>query len=771
MLAGLSGFLYSPWMLLGLAVIVIPPIIHLLNRRRYDIVDWGAMQFLQISEITRRRLMLEELLLMLLRMGLLGVLVFALAGPFLDSSVPTVLGKPSRDVVIIIDGSASMSATDEKEPKSPHDKAREWALAFLDDLSPGDSVSLLLARQQTLPLVGELSSDMGRVRDQLKKLPAPAGGCNWPAAIKKAHAILETSQKGQREIILLGDGQRFSWADTETLFRWEALANELKTIQSDDTIRPRVWAVNLAAKRSTTPPNWSLAKLTTSRPVAAVKREIRFEGELLLSGQKELEPPHRLRLLIDNKDVRDLPKFDKKLWKKLVKDSRVPFSFTHTFSKPGSHLVSVIVEADPPPGRRGKDYIVKDRVPGDNRQDIPVLVMSALPVLLVDGDDSRSARERGTDFLMGALTPKGDPTPVVQARMVPINDFSARELQTDPKPQVLVLHNVAKLTTAQQDAVSTFLADGGGLLVTLGERAEADFYNQQLYRGGEGWLPARVDKLEGDENKPANSVRPDPTSFNHPALEIFRKIKVGGLSEARFAKWWKLTTPGKHAPGRPVGLMRDASDKYPFLVERDLEAGKVLLCAEPLDNSWGTNVTDLEAFVPLVHELVYYLARARLADFTIAAGQPLRWRTDSEATIDGFSLKPPVGETWPLSDIPGKAETYQAQLISQPKGKMLVYDNARDTGIYELTTPKDEKVYYVVPPEAQEMDLTASDKEDRDRVAKLFPVSYQDDRQEIVESSESGLYRQDFWMWLLLGLVGLLCFEVWMTRRMVRNRA
>src|SRR4051794_11362779 len=78
----LSSVFTNPWMLLGVAVLVIPPLIHLLNRRRYEVVDWGAMHFLQVSEVTRRRLLLEELLLMLLRMGLLGILVAALAGPF-----------------------------------------------------------------------------------------------------------------------------------------------------------------------------------------------------------------------------------------------------------------------------------------------------------------------------------------------------------------------------------------------------------------------------------------------------------------------------------------------------------------------------------------------------------------------------------------------------------------------------------------------------------------------------------------------------------------
>src|SRR6516162_8767557 len=94
-------------MLAGLAAVAIPPIIHLLNRRRFDVVDWGAMQFLQVSEVTRRRLMLEEVLLMLLRMGLLAVLVLALAGPFFHTSLPSRLAAHgNRDIVLVFDASA-----------------------------------------------------------------------------------------------------------------------------------------------------------------------------------------------------------------------------------------------------------------------------------------------------------------------------------------------------------------------------------------------------------------------------------------------------------------------------------------------------------------------------------------------------------------------------------------------------------------------------------------------------------------------------------------
>src|SRR5215208_1509752 len=119
-------------MLIGLVAVAIPPIIHLLNRRRYEVVDWGAMQFLQVSEVTRRRLLIEELLLMLLRMGLLAVLVLALADPFSDSPLLPAGQRPNRDVVLVIDASASMSFKSGSETAS--ERAREWAKEFVGGL-------------------------------------------------------------------------------------------------------------------------------------------------------------------------------------------------------------------------------------------------------------------------------------------------------------------------------------------------------------------------------------------------------------------------------------------------------------------------------------------------------------------------------------------------------------------------------------------------------------------------------------------------------------
>ena len=96
-------------MLIGLAAIAIPIIIHLLNRQRATIVDWGAMRFLMESLTSRkRRILIEEIILMCLRCLAVALLALALARPFLPAhtSIPWALVLPFFLVAVMLVGIA-----------------------------------------------------------------------------------------------------------------------------------------------------------------------------------------------------------------------------------------------------------------------------------------------------------------------------------------------------------------------------------------------------------------------------------------------------------------------------------------------------------------------------------------------------------------------------------------------------------------------------------------------------------------------------------------
>jgi hypothetical protein len=775
---------------LGLPALAIPPIIHLLNRRRFETVDWGAMQFLKIGEVTRRRIMIEELLLMALRMGLILVLLFAFAAPALTESTLRGMssltgklagrgGRPNYDFVLVFDGSASMSYTPGEDGVSLHESARKWAMDFLNELIPGDRVAVLRAGQRTSEYQPEPILELERVRDSIAKLPEPAGGADWPTAVARAHALLSTSKRPEKAIILLGDGQRYGWAHREAIEYWALVGGKLGLTKTGTEAkgRPKLYYVNLDPERSPTdePPNWALGPLEANRPVVPAGREVRFRGTVEIRGQKEdYRPPYRLSYSVDGAAAGEvhLPQTAKLERGRL----KLPFEFKHKFGKHGVHLLTVQLDVDAPPEKRPAGYVVRDRVPADNRRDVSIEVLESLPVLLVDGDPDPSPLRRDSDFLRIALSPKTTaeaPTSAVQTRVVPISAFDPAMLTGEkpdqPRPRVLILHNVARLTTAQREAVDQFLGDGGGVLVTLGGRVEREAYDE-LYREGRGWLPARPTVPEGDEADLTRAPRIGPAT--HPALDLPLNTPGSDLASARFPRFWKIAAPTKQDASQVVGWLRSAADGYPFLIEKPYRAGRVLLCTVPLDATWNTDITDGQSFLPLAHELVNYLARARSAEFNVAAGQPLRWRLAPDAATTGYTMQPPGGEARPLSFVGSDEKTtYPAQLVPQPRGSLLVYEKTRETGVYRLGLPDGSSVVYVVQPDEQEANLTPCTPDELKRVAELTGVVYENDRGKMIAALTPLGERMEIWWWFLIGLIALLCGEVWMTRRMVKHRA
>src|SRR5690606_2196017 len=99
----------SPLLLGGLALGSIPIVIHLLHKRRYREVPWAAMRFLAAAaKKNARRLRLEQLLLLAVRVLILVLLASAMAQPYVESF--GIASRPDAPVhrVLVVDTSLSM---------------------------------------------------------------------------------------------------------------------------------------------------------------------------------------------------------------------------------------------------------------------------------------------------------------------------------------------------------------------------------------------------------------------------------------------------------------------------------------------------------------------------------------------------------------------------------------------------------------------------------------------------------------------------------------
>ena len=135
------GFL-QPLALVGLVLGAIPPLLHLLGRRRPPTVVFPAIQYLTATEREHsRRLKLRNLLLMLLRVAVIVLLVLAAARPVIrvgggSSHPPTSLG-------LVLDNSLSSSAV--VAGQRTLDVLKERARAVIEQATEDDRLWLVLA--------------------------------------------------------------------------------------------------------------------------------------------------------------------------------------------------------------------------------------------------------------------------------------------------------------------------------------------------------------------------------------------------------------------------------------------------------------------------------------------------------------------------------------------------------------------------------------------------------------------------------------------------
>jgi len=740
----------NPFMLVGLAGVALPVLSHLLSKKKYDTVDWGAMQFLELSRNAQRKLRLEEILLMLMRMALIALLAFAFARPWLSGSLLAGLGsKQNRDVVIILDGSYSMGW--EGKATTPHAAGIQWAHEFLEELQSGDTVSLLDARDNVRPVIERPTLDFSKVREALTELPSPSGTSDLTEAIIKAVHLLNSADNLSREIVIITDRQALGWSPTEQNL-WARIDNLLQ----QPAIKPRLWAIDVSGSTTDRKVNFTVDQLQLSRELSVKDFPIRFKTKISASGT-ETTVTRKIFFEVDEQRLTE-----KTLLVQIPPDGEATVEFEHKFDSLGSHLVSVVLEADP--------------LPGDNRSDAAISVTAALPVLLVDGQPNFDPTASETFFTRMALSAPSNFTPWISATVLPADQLQPADFQV---PEVVILANVARLSAEVTAALSQFVASGGGVLVAPGDAVDAEFYNSQLFADNTGWLPASFQAIQSSEQNDLGRTQIVSDSLELPWLTRFRRENKGNLTNARFSKWWKLEPavataeipvdeenpseteeiePHDLPPATSVARF-DTSD--PFLILRSFDRGNVAVMAVPLDADWG-NMPSKPDYVAYLHEIIFNLAQGK-AQRNLNAGEPVSFPVPPELNPDDYLFK-------------GPDETeFEAEVVGDDSEISIRLSDTTLPGIYrfEQKNPAEHNPQlaqiFVVNFDRTESDLTTLTDSDQLLLTQNDRLKFIDTAEDAEQEMLADESKSEIWHLFMLLILAILVFEVVMTRRLVQG--
>jgi hypothetical protein len=232
--------LLAPWGLLLAAATAVPLLLHLLRRRTGARVEFPALRYLLRAEKEHaREVRLRNLLLMLVRVGIVLALALAIARPL--GPLP-LAGHAPTAVVLLLDNSLSSSASGRDGPVLAQLVA--GARAVLDATRAGDRVWLVTMDAEVA------SGTRATLASALDAVRALDGAGDAARAWEQAQALLAASGLPETRLVLLTDAQATTWRDASlrtdanaplALFVPPGTPNPNRHISSL-VVDPRVWS-------------------------------------------------------------------------------------------------------------------------------------------------------------------------------------------------------------------------------------------------------------------------------------------------------------------------------------------------------------------------------------------------------------------------------------------------------------------------------------------------------------------------------------------------
>lgn len=642
----LAAFITPGFAVAGLALAAVPIIIHILNRRRFKVVQWAAMEYLLAAmKRNRRRLKFEQWLLLATRCLVLALMGLALSRPLgCGGNALAGLGQRVGLHVIIIDTSYSMAYEAGRPNARTHlDQAKLIAGGLVERLGGQESVVLITAGAPARAVLERPSYDLAGVQGAIERIEQEYGATDIAGALRIAQRIAaENESLPKRMIYLITDGTRSAW-DTPQAEQVKTLALDLSRqfkFRHYNLGRPNQWnhaVVGLSTEGNLVTTRFDALFLADARAYGTAPETLvqwKLDDQVLSGGAT-------VRLSTDNP----------------------PQTRSAQFTRGGPHVVSASLLSD-------------DRLRIDNSQLRVVDVASELKTLIVEGDRGVGLLDGSAAFLDLALAPPAPPeraaagmrtTSYVSPELISEIELGNKVLT---EYSAVILTNVPTIQPTIADQLQKYVESGGTLLMFMGPRVSTDSYNETLVP--RKLLPGPlVRQVNTANDQEAFGFDFNPSDVRHPYLNVFRNEPNTGLDTAQVFTYIQMALP-ENAPVERVLDFRtgaggdNTTDKDPAITVHTLGQGRIVFVATTADPEW-TLFPAKPAYVVLMHELLSGSVRTGDAWMNLTVGEPLVLPrtvrlTASPVLIDAQQREIPLRA---VTDEAGQIE-YRSEPIRRP---------------------------------------------------------------------------------------------------------
>jgi hypothetical protein len=478
-------------MFLGGLLISSPIIIHLINRIRYKRVRWAAMEFLLKSQKrTRRKMIIEQLILLFLRI-MMVVLVALLLARFLGfNSSGATEDKYTKHIIILDDtpsmGDISRGADGKSSEAFEHAKDAINKIVKEANSAPSGQYFQILRLSELEDRKGDFGklndSQVSAVANYLKTLKLGSTHVDLIKGLEAAETIFSSDNEGKKHLYVVSDFRTTDWPANQDRRLKQKFA-ELQAAQVQPILfdvagpernkselqKPPVYSDNLAiidfrpASRiavdgDQTDFTMTVANYSTGEKSAFVK--IRVNGKEKLDRSQNI--PHiapnqtvtirfPITLTLDSADV---PKEVRasKLWQ-LKRFNIVTAQIQKQEDEPGLSI--------------------------DDQRYTVVDVRNRIPILVVDNAASEHRKKGSESFYIYKVfreTYKGYDVQFATAAQLD-------KMNLQPFSSIM-LCNIPKLEPAARKNLEDYVANGGGVAFFMGPaitETDVKFYNESLY--------------------------------------------------------------------------------------------------------------------------------------------------------------------------------------------------------------------------------------------------------------------------------------------------